>query len=49
MFPCEQHGYSSFLSSLAQDFIEDPRCKLFVWSNEGFLSSLAQDFLEERC
>lgn len=36
-----------FLSSLAQDFIEDfiPRCWV---KGAAFLSSLAQDFIEDR-
>ena len=44
-----QHvGAASFLSSLAQDFIED--CPIFHSSISftcKFLSSLAQDFIEE--
>ena len=39
-----------FLSSNAQDFIEDVIAKVFLVEIAGFLSSNAQDFIEdERC
>ena len=41
--------YRKFLSSLAQDFIEDTKyCNTCDLYTSGFLSSLAQDFIEER-
>ena len=37
-----------FLSSLAQDFIEEHACPdALAGASSGFLSSLAQDFIEE--
>ena len=38
---------SAFLSSLAQDFIEDDASLHHTRHNSTFLSSLAQDFIEE--
>ena len=38
-----------FLSSLAQDFIEEDFRLCVAGSRIPFLSSLAQDFIEERC
>ena len=37
----------TFLSSLAQDFIEDGRTSTDGTRRRSFLSSLAQDFIEE--
>ena len=38
----------TFLSSLAQDFIEEPTKRAHRWCRRSkFLSSLAQDFIEE--
>ena len=37
-----------FLSSNAQDFIEEPMMATFLPSRTEFLSSNAQDFIEER-
>ena len=39
----------SFLSSNAQDFIEDGPSIMWRISYTEFLSSNAQDFIEERC
>ena len=39
---------SRFLSSLAQDFIEDVRTNFDRGQIAIFLSSLAQDFIEEK-
>ena len=41
------HGLR-FLSSNAQDFIEDRLCMIRVRPTVAFLSSNAQDFIEER-
>ena len=40
-------GTLTFLSSLAQDFIEESSAKSNLTGIGAFLSSLAQDFIEE--
>ena len=41
--------FAIFLSSLAQDFIEETLSSSTNFESPAFLSSLAQDFIEECC